>query len=180
MQFRPRLASFPQVIPRAAMVRSASASTTAKPERSRGSTRRADKEPSAPLQSRGAIVFAGLSYLFTAFAFCYVERSYRAFGFACLLWLVWAALGFGAGVFNQRGPEGAGRRQWQVLGLLGFVLAVFPGILLFSFPRWVCMVLLVVMGARAAHRLNVKQLKRVFAFVLYALAAYMLYRGLTA
>lgn len=130
---------------------SALASTGVQPVPTRGSTRRADKEPSAPLQSRGAIVFAGLSYLFTAFAFSYVERSYRAFGFACLLWLVWAALGFGAGVFNQRGPEGAGRRQWQVLGLLGFVLAVFPGILLFSFPRWVCMVLLVVMGARAAQ-----------------------------
>lgn len=112
---------------------------------------RADKEPSALLRSRGAIVFAGLSYLFAGFAFSYVERSYRSFSFACALWLVWAALGFGAGVFNQRGPDGAGRRQWQVLGLLGFVLAVFPGILLFSFPRWVCMVLLVVMGARAAQ-----------------------------
>ena len=114
----------------------------------RGKARKVNAAPggAAPLRSRGVIVFAGLSYLFTAFAFSYLDRSYRAFGFACALWLVWAVLGFGAGVFNQRGPEGAGRRQWQVLGLLGFVLAVFPGILLFSFPRWVCMVLLVVMG----------------------------------
>ena len=31
---------------------------------------------------------------------------------------------------------------------------------------------------RAAHAMNVKTLKRVFALLLYALAAYMLYRGL--
>ena len=34
------------------------------------------------------------------------------------------------------------------------------------------------MGARAAHKLPVKQLKRVFASILYLLAAYMLYKGL--
>lgn len=116
-----------------------------------GAGRERHEEASAPLRSRGAIVFAGLSYLFTAFAFSYVERSYRAFGVACLVWLVWAVLGFGAGMLNQRGPEGSGRRQWQVLGLLGFVLALFPGFLLFSFTRWVCVVLLIVMGARAAQ-----------------------------
>lgn len=34
------------------------------------------------------------------------------------------------------------------------------------------------MGARAAHRLDVKQLKRVFALLLYVLAAYMLYKAI--
>jgi uncharacterized membrane protein YfcA len=33
------------------------------------------------------------------------------------------------------------------------------------------------LGARTAHRLNVRQLQRAFAFVLYALAAYMLHKG---
>jgi uncharacterized membrane protein YfcA len=32
-------------------------------------------------------------------------------------------------------------------------------------------------GAKAAHAMNVKQLKRVFACILYVLAAYMLYKG---
>ncbi|NBU50496.1 MAG: sulfite exporter TauE/SafE family protein, partial [Betaproteobacteria bacterium] len=36
------------------------------------------------------------------------------------------------------------------------------------------------LGARAAHALNVKQLKRVFACLLYGLAAYMLMRALGA
>jgi uncharacterized membrane protein YfcA len=36
------------------------------------------------------------------------------------------------------------------------------------------------LGASAAHRLPVKQLKRVFASILYLLAAYMLYKGLSA
>jgi uncharacterized membrane protein YfcA len=34
------------------------------------------------------------------------------------------------------------------------------------------------LGARAAHKLPVKQLKRVFASILYLLAAYMLYKAL--
>jgi uncharacterized protein len=35
-------------------------------------------------------------------------------------------------------------------------------------------------GARTAHQLNVAELKRVFAVMLYGLAAYMLYKGLVA
>ncbi|HEY1102877.1 MAG TPA: sulfite exporter TauE/SafE family protein, partial [Burkholderiaceae bacterium] len=34
--------------------------------------------------------------------------------------------------------------------------------------------------AKAAHQLPVKKLKRVFACVLYLLAAYMLWKGLTS
>ena len=35
------------------------------------------------------------------------------------------------------------------------------------------------LGARAAHQLPVKKLKRVFASLLYVLAVYMLWKGLT-
>jgi len=42
-----------------------------------------------------------------------------------------------------------------------------------------CSVLTAPLGAAAAHKLPVKRLKRVFASILYLLAAYMLYRGLT-
>ncbi len=42
-----------------------------------------------------------------------------------------------------------------------------------------CSVLTAPWGAKAAHKLPVKPLKRVFASILYLLAAYMLYRGLT-
>jgi uncharacterized membrane protein YfcA len=41
-------------------------------------------------------------------------------------------------------------------------------------------VLLAPLGARTAHAMNVKSLKRVFALVLYALAAYMLHKAFTA
>jgi uncharacterized membrane protein YfcA len=41
-------------------------------------------------------------------------------------------------------------------------------------------VLLAPVGAKAAHAMNVKQLKRVFALMLYGLAAYMLYKALGA
>ena len=36
------------------------------------------------------------------------------------------------------------------------------------------------LGARVAHSLDVRQLKRVFALMLYALAAYMVHKGLTS
>jgi uncharacterized membrane protein YfcA len=39
-------------------------------------------------------------------------------------------------------------------------------------------VILAPLGARAAHAMNVAQLKRAFALMLYALAAYMLYKAL--
>ena len=41
-----------------------------------------------------------------------------------------------------------------------------------------CSVLTAPLGARAAHQLPVKQLKQVFASILYLLAGYMLYRGI--
>ncbi len=43
-----------------------------------------------------------------------------------------------------------------------------------------CSVLMAPVGAATAHKLPVKQLKRVFAAILYLLAAYMLYKGLVA
>lgn len=43
-----------------------------------------------------------------------------------------------------------------------------------------CSVFTAPLGAKAAHSLPVKKLKRIFASVLYLLAAYMLWRGLTA
>jgi uncharacterized membrane protein YfcA len=41
-------------------------------------------------------------------------------------------------------------------------------------------VLMAPLGVKASHALPVKSLKRVFASLLYMLAAYMLYKGLTA
>ena len=43
-----------------------------------------------------------------------------------------------------------------------------------------CSVLTAPLGARAAHKLPVRQLKRVFASLLLGLAAYMLWKGLTS
>ena len=43
-----------------------------------------------------------------------------------------------------------------------------------------CSVLTAPLGARSAHRLPVKRLKRIFASLLLGLAGYMLYKGLNA
>lgn len=106
---------------------------------------------STSLQSRTTVVFVGLAYLFTCIGFSYVDRSYRSFGFFSAVWVVWTVLGFGAGLRNLRGADNAGRTQAIVLGALGFALALFPGLLMFPFFRWLCVVLLLLMGARAAR-----------------------------
>ncbi len=84
-----------------------------------------------------------------------------------------AALGFPVALANVMGYTASG------FGL--------PGLPPYSFGYiWLpalaviasCSVLTAPWGASAAHRLPVARLKRVFALVLYMLAAYMLYRGL--
>ena len=86
-----------------------------------------------------------------------------------------AALGFPIAVANVAGYVASG---WSVRGLppgaFGYIW--LPALLVVA----VCSVLMAPLGARAAHALPVKKLKRVFASVLYVLAAYMLWKGLSA
>jgi len=74
-------------------------------------------------------------------------------------------------------------------GTLGYLIGgwsvppALPGAFGYLYlPALVCIAMASVLtapfGARAAHRLDVRQLKRVFATLLYALAAYMLYKVL--
>lgn len=86
-----------------------------------------------------------------------------------------AALGFPIAVANVAGYVVAGQGVTELpSGAVGYVwLPALAVIALASF-------LTAPFGARAAHALPVALLKRVFASVLYLLAAYMLYKGLTA
>jgi uncharacterized membrane protein YfcA len=86
-----------------------------------------------------------------------------------------AALGFPIAVANVAGYVVAGQGVDNLPGgAVGYVwLPALAVIALASF-------LTAPFGARAAHALPVAMLKRVFASVLYLLAAYMLYKGLTA
>lgn len=83
-----------------------------------------------------------------------------------------AALGFPIALANTLGYVVAGS---GVAGLppaaLGYVFV--PALLLLALAS----VLSAPLGARAAHALPVKPLKRLFALVLYALAGFMLYKG---
>lgn len=102
------------------------------------------------LESRAVVVLTGLSYLFVGLGFSYLDRQFRSFGVESLLWLVWALLSFGAGALHVHKPGSNGQTLWIVLGTTGFVLALFPGFALYAFARWICLVLMVIMGARAA------------------------------
>ena len=84
-----------------------------------------------------------------------------------------AALGFPIALANTVGYVVGGWSQPAPLpGSLGYLYRPALGVIALA------SVVTAPLGARAAHALNVKQLKRVFALMLYALAAYMLSRAL--
>jgi uncharacterized membrane protein YfcA len=85
-----------------------------------------------------------------------------------------AALGFPIAVANVAGYIVSGM---SVQGLpddaFGYIW--LPALVIIA----VCSVITAPLGAKAAHNLPVKKLKRVFASILYLLAAYMLFKGVT-
>ncbi|MBB1599118.1 sulfite exporter TauE/SafE family protein [Variovorax sp. UMC13] len=84
-----------------------------------------------------------------------------------------AALGFPIAVANVVGYVLSGTSvQGLPAGAFGYIW--LPALVVIA----ACSVFTAPLGARAAHSLPVKKLKRVFASVLYLLAAYMLWKGL--
>lgn len=86
-----------------------------------------------------------------------------------------AALGFPIALANVMGYIISGWNLNQLPpGSLGYIW--LPALVVIA----TCSVLTAPLGAKVAHQLPVKQLKRAFAGILYLLAAYMLWKGLTA
>ena len=86
-----------------------------------------------------------------------------------------AALGFPIALASTLGYViGGWRLDSGVPGALGYL--VLPVLAVISAAS----VAMAPLGARTAHALNIRQLRRVFALLLYALAGYMAWRGLTA
>lgn len=84
-----------------------------------------------------------------------------------------AALGFPIALANTLGYVAGGWNVPPALpGTVGYLY--LPALVAIASAS----VLTAPLGARAAHAMNVKTLRRVFALLLYALAAYMLVRGL--
>lgn len=86
-----------------------------------------------------------------------------------------AALGFPIAVANVLGYAISGQHV-QNLPANSFGYIWLPALLVIA----ICSFLTAPMGAKAAHSLPVGKLKRVFASLLYVLAAYMLYKGLSS
>lgn len=108
-------------------------------------------------------------------------------GFVSVPFMVWcnvpvhnavatsAALGFPIALANTLGYVVGGWSLAPVLpGSLGYLY--LPALALIALAS----VTMAPLGARAAHALDVAQLKRVFALLLFVLAAYMLYKGLNS
>jgi uncharacterized membrane protein YfcA len=86
-----------------------------------------------------------------------------------------AALGFPIALTNAMGYVYSGAAVQDLPpGSFGFIWLPALGIIA------ACSVFVAPMGARIAHQLPVKKLKRIFALVLYLLAAYMLWKGVSA
>jgi uncharacterized membrane protein YfcA len=84
-------------------------------------------------------------------------------------------LGFPIALANAIGYVFAGQGvEGLPTGSLGYVY--MPALLVIA----IASVTMAPLGVRAAHALPVPSLKRVFATILYGLAAYMLYKGLSA
>ncbi|MDL9998234.1 sulfite exporter TauE/SafE family protein [Variovorax sp. J22P240] len=84
-----------------------------------------------------------------------------------------AALGFPIAVANVVGYVWSGQTvQGLPEGSFGFIW--LPALCVIA----VCSFLIAPLGAKAAHSLPVSKLKRIFASILYVLAAYMLWKGL--
>lgn len=86
-----------------------------------------------------------------------------------------AALGFPIAVANVVGYAIAGQSLTQLPpASFGYIWLPALGVIA------ACSVLTAPLGAKAAHQLPVKKLKRVFASLLYLLAAYMAWKGLSS
>jgi uncharacterized protein len=84
-----------------------------------------------------------------------------------------AALGFPIALANTIGYVAGGWNLVPTLpGAVGYLFV--PALVVIALAS----VTMAPLGARAAHAMNVAQLKRAFALLLFALAAYMLYKGL--
>ena len=86
-----------------------------------------------------------------------------------------AALGFPIALANVVGYVIAGQGL-QGVPAYSFGYLWLPALVVIAS----CSVLMAPLGARAAHALPVKKLKRAFAVVLFTLAVYMLYKGMAA
>ncbi|HYW55416.1 MAG TPA: sulfite exporter TauE/SafE family protein [Polaromonas sp.] len=86
-----------------------------------------------------------------------------------------AALGFPIAVANVVGYVISGQGVQDLpVGSVGYIW--LPGLVVIAVASF----LTAPLGAKAAHNLPVSKLKRVFASILYVLAAYMLYKGLSS
>ncbi len=86
-----------------------------------------------------------------------------------------AALGFPIAVANVAGYVVSGLKVENLpSGAFGYIWV--PALVVIA----LCSVFTAPLGAKAAHSLPVKKLKRIFASILYLLAAYMFYKGFSS
>jgi len=94
-------------------------------------------------------VFAGLSFICIAVAFSYLDRRYGFFLAESMFWVLWGVTGFLAGALTLHRAPTTGKILSLVLTVVALGLAVFPAYFLYPLLRWVSVLLMLVIAARA-------------------------------
>lgn len=99
--------------------------------------------------SRTVVALTGASFLCAGLSFSYLHRMYGTLQVEYLLWGVWTVLGFGGAWWRMDRNPGASRTHWKWQGFIGVAFAIYPGFFMFNLARWMALLLMLVIGARA-------------------------------
>lgn len=104
------------------------------------------------LGSRGVVVLTALSYWCTCMALMYLNRRAGGMTFGLVAWSLWTWWGFQGAWKHMFAQEArAGRKRSIAMGSVTVLVAVllFPGVLRGGAILWLCLSLLLLIGARA-------------------------------
>jgi len=128
---------------------------------------RSDVRPDEKLASVAIPVLCGLACLFVAWAFAYLDRRIGRFAVEAVVWTVWVGLGYFLAAANLNGDGVRAARLAKIFTIVACVLAVVPGVLMFTLLRWAAFALLMVTAARAPAM----RTRRDFYYALAAIVA---------
>jgi hypothetical protein len=104
---------------------------------------------STGFRSRTVVALTGASFLCAGLSFSYLHRMYDTLQVEYVLWVVWTLLGFGGAWLRMDKNPAAAQTHWKWLGFFGVAFAIYPGFFMFNLARWMALMLMLVIGARA-------------------------------
>jgi uncharacterized membrane protein YgcG len=104
---------------------------------------------SEALSSRWISLFTALCFLCVALGFSYLDRRYGYFKVESIFWVGWAGTAFLVGSVTLGSKGESGKNLAFILTAIAALLAILPAFFMYELARWICVVLLLVISARA-------------------------------